>query len=225
MISAAAVCTQQDNDGLMYPGLSRDTCANVLADIYDDPIYLAVWNRHLSASLKTIAAAFVKANPTYRLSVALTPDHAKESLHQSMGKLASPELCDDIAELVGMFCMLFGLESAGVRLNVLDNAMCPKFHVDRIPCRLVTTYHGAPTEWLPHDLVDRSKLGHGACGQLDHESGLFKRPQDIQQLHCGDVALLKGDLWDDNEGCGLVHRSPHTQESGRRLFLSLDFIN
>lgn len=56
--------------------------------------------------------------------------------------------------MVDMFCCLFELKRAGLRLTVLDRAMCPRFHVDRVPCRLVTTYLGAATEWLPHTVAD-----------------------------------------------------------------------
>jgi hypothetical protein len=111
--------------------------------------------------------------------------------------------------------------------------MCPRFHVDKVPCRLVTTYHGIATEWLPHHCVNRSKLGAGNAGKSDEQSGLFQHPNNIHQLHQGEVALLKGESWEGNEGAGLVHRSPSmpvTQNSAlkntfseRRLLLTLDF--
>lgn len=132
-----------------------------------------------------------------------------------------------------MFCCLFDLGSAGLRLTALDRAMCPRFHVDKIPCRLVTTYQGIATEWLPHHHVDRSKLGAGSEGKSDEQSGLFQNLEDIQRLHQGEVALLKGEGWEGNEGAGLVHRSPAMPViadsvkmhavSERRLLLTLDF--
>ncbi len=87
---------------------------------------------------------------------------------------------------------------------------------------MVTTFQGSATEWLPHKVVDRSKLGHGSKGIPDEESGLFRNSGDIQQLNTGDVALLKGELWEDNEGAGLVHRSPSLMTGEQRLLLTLD---
>lgn len=208
-----------------YRRLASGSTPDIFTEIYEDSIHIAAWRRNLPDTLKNSLVAFVKANPAYRLSVALSPDNAYETLKNSMGASAVPELCEDIAALVDMFCVLFGLERAGVRLGVLKNAMCPRFHVDRIPCRLVTTYQGAATEWLPHELADRSKLGHASEGKPDHQSGLFQSIADVQQLNTGDVALLKGDLWEGNEGNGLVHRSPATAVNGGRLFLTIDFIN
>jgi hypothetical protein len=227
--------------------LAEGSDPSILADIYNDGVDIAIWKRALSVSLTDTVTQLISNNPSFRLSTAVTPDSAREVLYEALERFenvesvdtpmtaegaakSAPEhsvsdgLADDITELVGMFCMLFNVERAGVRLGVLETAMCPKFHVDRIPCRLLTTYQGVATEWLPHEQVDRSKLGHGSNGKLDHESGLFARPDAIQQLNQGDVAILKGDLWEGNEGNGLVHRSPST-ENGHRLLLTMDLIH
>ena len=76
---------------------------------------------------------------------------------------------------------------------------------------------------MPHDVVDRSKLGLGNGGKSDEESGIFSTKEDIKQLSSGDVALLKGEGWEGNEGAGLVHRSPSLASGGKRLLLTLDF--
>ena len=86
----------------------------------------------------------------------------------------------------------------------------------------MTTYLGPGSEWLHHDAVDRSKLGLGSRGKSDLESGLIRTPQDIQQLNRGDVALLKGELWEGNEDAGLVHRSPGVAKGDLRLLVTLD---
>ena len=103
--------------------------------------------------------------------------------------------------------------------------MCPRFHVDKIPCRLITTYHGVATDWLLHDVIDRGKLGAGNQGKPDEQSGLFNSLSDINRLKKGDVALLKGEGWYNNNGAGLVHRSPPVAEGERRLLLTLDFLS
>ena len=64
-------------------------------------------------------------------------------------------------------------------------------------------------------------MGNGTI--CDEVSGLFQSETDIENLESGQVALLKGERWDGNEGAGLVHRSPGLNDGERRLFLSLDF--
>lgn len=194
----------------------------VLSDIYKAENNIAIWQRKLPATLQNSVKTFLAFNPTFQKEMILTPQDALSRVSEFFDNNMT-EVSEDIAELVDMFCYLFELKQAGMRLKVLDRAMCPKFHVDKVPCRLVTTYQGMATEWLPHELVDQTKLGWGCNGLPDNESGLYQSESDIQRLDCGDVALLKGTLWEGNENEGLVHRSPGLIANEKRLILTLDF--
>ncbi len=195
---------------------------SVLADVFDESINIATWQRTLSDELQDAVDTIVELNPTLMVSMTVSPDSAFEHIRKSLGTVGECPLSKDIAELVDMFCYLLGVKRAGLRLAVLDSAMCPKFHVDRVPCRLITTYQGTGTEWLQHGSVNRSMLGLGSAGKPDHESGLYQSSDDIEKLDAGDVALMKGELWENNEGAGLVHRSPSVDDGISRLLLSLD---
>jgi len=196
-----------------------------LSDIYEEDCNIVTWRRDLAPEIQTIVNDFLVSNRGFQVSMTLSPQDAFSSIHQALGgtELTAP-LNEDITELVDMFCCLFDLGQVGLRLTVLDKAMCPRFHVDKVLCRLVTTYQGSATEWLPHNVVARSKLGHGSEGKPDEQSGLFPKLGDIRQLTVGDVALLKGESWEGNEGVGLVHRSPSLSPGERRLLLTLDII-
>ena len=78
-----------------------------------------------------------------------------------------------------------------LRLDGIDHPMCPRFHTDKLKCRLVTTYVGPATQWIPHHLVNRSKLGYGNEGKPDNESGLFLSENDIEQLILVMLLFLK----------------------------------
>ncbi|RXJ80313.1 DUF1826 domain-containing protein [Arcobacter sp. F2176] len=208
--------------GGMSRHMAQDKQPTVLSDIYQAEINIAIWRREKSTTLQYSVKEFLALNPTFQKEMVLTPQDALSRVSESFDNNMT-EVSEDIAELVDMFCYLFELKQAGMRLKVLDRAMCPKFHVDKVPCRLVTTYQGMATEWLPHELVDQTKLGWSCNGLPDSESGLYQSENDIQQLDCGDVALLKGTLWEGNENAGLVHRSPGLIVNEKRLILTLDF--
>ena len=204
----------------------EDTQYTVLTDIYQEDTNMVVWKRNLANNLEQAADAIIESQPTLEELLVVSPEEAFDSVKKLLG--SSPEaevLAGDIANLVDMFCCLFDLKRGALRMTVLDRAMCPRFHVDRVPCRLVTTYQGIATEWLPHNVADRSKLGTGNMGKPDELSGLFDNISDIQQLQSGDVGLMKGELWHNNEGAGLIHRSPQVPNNTRRLVLTLDFMN
>lgn len=210
------------------PLISRRSCQSSsiegLADIYQDDINISIWQRKLKPEVLKAAEYVLSLNYGFRFSASVTPEDTFEGLCKAMGAGKEAQaLAEDAAEIVAMFCCLFELKNVGLRLSTLDRAMCPKFHVDRVPCRLVTTYSGIATEWLSHQVVRREKLGVGSQGKPDEESGLYNDHSDIQQLTSGDVALLKGESWLGNEGGGLVHRSPSLHNSKKRLLLTLDF--
>jgi hypothetical protein len=185
----------------------------VLTEFYDQQFNLVTWQRSLSEQLSDAATQVLSDRPDVQLSLVVTPEKTAASLADVLDASEhSPVLHDDVARLVDMFCCLFDQREVGLRLTGLTRAMCPRFHVDRVPCRLVTTYHGIGTEWLPDIAADRSKLGTGNQGKPDHTSGLFRRGNAVRQLQPGDVALLKGELWAGNEGAGIIHRSPKVPE-------------
>ncbi|WP_332310868.1 DUF1826 domain-containing protein [Alteromonas pelagimontana] len=53
---------------------------------------------------------------------------------------------------------------------------------------------------------------------------MYQQNCNIQTIQCGDVALLKGELWEGNENAGLVHRSPPIAAGEKRLLLTLDYL-
>ena len=197
----------------------------VLTSIYEEDCNLAVWQRMLAPELEQEIEALLQSRNNFNVSLPLSPQSANSDILRALETSASaPMLANDICELVDMFCFLFDVNLSGLRLRSLEQPMCPRFHVDHVTCRLITTYRGPTTQWLPHKGTDRSKLGRGNGGRPDESSGLFQHQSDINQALTGDVLLLKGERWQGNEGTGLVHRSPKIPDGGKRLLLTLDLI-
>lgn len=191
----------------------------IFADIYQETVNMTVWQRQPAAPLNRECQALLadKSFTGYRLSL---PATRLTPMDQALPQLAAyPQLRTDIELLAEMFTCLFDLNAVGLRLTPLTKSMCPKFHVDRVPCRLITAYVGIGTEWLPHTSAAYPALGQG---QNPAESRLASQ-QTRQTLNTGDVALLKGEAWEGNEGGGLIHRSPGVEPGQQRLLLTLDF--
>jgi hypothetical protein len=64
-----------------------------------------------------------------------------------------------------------------------------------------------------------------AQGPTVFDFNCYPSTDAIQTLRAGDVALLKGESWENNEGAGLVHRSPAVKLGQQRLLLTLDFAS
>lgn len=126
-------------------------------------------------------------------------------------------LADDLVLLAEMLGELLDATTIGLRLEVIHQAMCPRFHIDRVGIRLLCTYRGTGTQWLESAAVDRRFLGSGAQGKPDETSGLMLPGHEIQTLPAFSVALLKGTLWQGNADGGIVHRSPPVTDRPRIL--------
>lgn len=197
----------------------------VFSQIYKPEQNIAIWQRNLTEQLQSEVAESITANPELSINAVINQNTIVADINKALEKLPqAEELKADLAQLVDMFCYLFELKRTGLRLRVLERAMCPRFHVDRVPCRLVSTYCGSGSQWLQNAGLDRTKLGAGHQGLSDEESGLMTANTKIHSLNVGDVALLKGETWQDNEGKGLVHRSPALAAGEKRLLVTLDFI-
>jgi hypothetical protein len=197
--------------------------AEVFTDLYQTQVNLAIWQRELEPSVHLAAQALLESPHTLEYRALLAANDVAIYLDDHLPGVDNRQaLIDDLGWLTDMFSCLLDLDSIGFRLATLKTAMCPKFHVDRVHCRMLTTYGGPGTEWLDDAAVDRNKLGAGCNRLSDTDSGLMPQGAVIHQLAEGEVGLLKGELWQDNEHGGLVHRSPGLSPGEKRLLLTLD---
>lgn len=194
----------------------------VLGDVYHRQIGMAVWQRPLDEAFEYAQSLMTKA-PHFCFKGQQTPQLAANLLGRLLPEAKGKQVfIEDVTLLMEMFACLFDLQEVGLRLDVLSKAMCPRFHVDKIPCRLITTYAGAGSEWLHEAHVQRKRLGRGGDVK-DHNSGLLREGR-VNHLNIGDVALMKGEEWPTSLGRGMVHRSPSASSEAPRLFLSLDMV-
>lgn len=136
--------------------------------------------------------------------------------------LASGQLRAFVGRALEVVASLFGVDELGVRLVEATHPPCPRFHVDRVLARMVITLAGQGSEYLLGE-VNREKLGHGAHGLPDEESGLMAPGAKIHRVQSDRLCLFKGEAWPGNEGRGLVHRSP-PPNGLRRWLMTVDLL-
>jgi hypothetical protein len=226
MVSTQAQVTSQAS---LVDIQSKENCIagrspRVMTKIYEDQVNLVVLQRSQSKEVDNYCQELLERHSNFNLRTVINPEKCLQAITSSLPKLTDQSaFVADIVLLIEMYSCLFDLEEIGLRLQVLDRAMCPRFHIDRLGCRLVCTYSGPGTQWLFNSDVDRSKLGTGNKGLGDDKSGIYTDPANIQQVKQSDVVLLKGDGWFNNEGLGIVHRSPIVPKNNRRLVVTMDF--
>lgn len=190
-----------------------------LLQIFEPDIQLTQWTRPEQALISEWLdqhAHRLGAGFRQRIRRGETPDLS--GLPAGEGRDA---LGEDIRQLFELLGELVNAPFAGVRLEVLNSPMCPRFHVNRVGIRLLCTYRGRGTEWVAQSAVDKRFLGAGSGGLPDETSGLLRSGHRIESVPAFAVALLKGSLWQGNHGRGVIHRSPAV-EHGPRVVVALD---
>lgn len=194
----------------------------VLGEVLRDEVNLAVWQRQLPAQVSDFATALLAQGKPLAQTIVLELANADSPINLS-GLVDSysdlpgqADFLQDLNGLVGAFACLFDAKRIGLRLRILDKAMCPRFHVDHVPVRLISSYAGVGSEWLAEGAMARRRLGDPTAEPSD--------PAQIERAKAGHVLLAKGEKWLGNEGAGLIHRSPQPPAGERRLLLTLDWL-
>lgn len=168
--------------------------SDVLCEIFRNDVNLAVWQRPTNPELLRYTSQLPEDLLIKRmLPLDEIPSTLQRLLPDGEGRDALAADIHDAAQMLG--CVM-DTDTIGVRLAVLQQAQCPKWHTDAVMLRLLITYQGEGTQYL------QGGLGSNACQVL---------PQQI--------ALLKGSAWSE-KSMAIVHRSP--PGLARRVVLTLD---
>lgn len=203
---------------LAQTSVQAGTTPNVLHRITQPGNDLVVWQR--SAEMPWVT--WLKALPSEALPVGrleLKPFEALAVLQETCKASGTPlgPMRDlftlDVADLVGRFAAITGTDTVALRMNVVTGNACRRWHRDCLPLRMICTYRGPGTLWVPPALAQL------ALNHADDELASQASP-----LQAGDVALFKGCGWaGQTHDTGIVHRSPRMEGTGLvRLVLVLD---
>lgn len=197
----------------LSPSVLAAPTADCFGHIHLPETELAIWERALPSRLRSwLDALPPECFPHTRLLLA--PDEVPRALPAVLEEFGTPRgegrdlLIGDVAMLVGLFGARVRTDLVDIRLEVVTGRACWKFHRDRVPVRMLTTYRGPTTQWVPPD------RGDDAISRQDGYRG------EIFSLAEGAVALFKGSAAAD--GRGIAHRSPPAEHARPRFLLCLN---
>lgn len=191
--------------------------------ILEPAVNLYCWERSLPGSLQSYLQQMLTAAPR-PIKQALHRPGLEEDLRQARATWATLDsnagaaaFWADVHQLCADFMELAGASEATLHLRLINHNACTKFHIDGYRLRLLSTYLGQGTEWLPEEAVNRAALG-------TTNQRIVRDPDGVQQLQAGQVAILKGEAaFAERRTRGIVHRSPQVAGTGeQRLVLRID---
>ncbi|ARE84110.1 hypothetical protein ROSMUCSMR3_02641 [Roseovarius mucosus] len=200
----------RDHGMTLATGVARGDSPGILHQVTRAGQAAAIWTRQREAGLaEWIDGVAVENLPQARCyctaqRARAVAQAACEGAGLPIGR-AREVLCDDIGALAVLFGQVMGRSALHLRLEVVRDDACRKFHLDQVPARLLCSYRGAGTEY-----------------------GLMRAqgdPQPVCRMATGDVGIFRGALWSGDEMSGVVHRSPPLAGFGAaRLLLVLDVL-
>lgn len=132
-------------------------------------------------------------------------------------------LAADIRHLAQQLGAVLARQHVRARLFVQRSDGCRKIHADNVTVRLLCTYAGPGTDWLPNEDVVRKYL---VLADVDADTAnrrIIRENRAPRRCTPGEVLLLKGNAHPGNAGRGAAHRSPPLGSSGvARLVLKID---
>jgi hypothetical protein len=141
---------------------------------------------------------------------------------------ARDAMVDEVVRMADILFRLVPDSSLHCHWAIVRTDKCRKFHADYVKLRLLVTYEGPGTLWVPEEGVSRAAMADRVpCPETDNARIVADPTRWVRQARVGDVVLLKGEAWPGNAGRGAVHRSPpltsHSDgpEAARRVVLTL----
>lgn len=204
-----------------YANAAIDNTDKVLQDIHLKSKNIAIYRRDIESLKKDLIQV---ANHALECRASGTATEILSILKGFFNK-DFPEckaLSEDISEVLRLFVRTTQAKSFRLLLTTVSTNMCSRFHTDINDLRLLCTYIGPGTLWLPDEAID-----HEASHVRGKKQELVIDEQQIQQASTGDIVILKGALFP--EANPILHQSPTIEKTGgKRLLLRIDtdeFLN
>jgi Protein of unknown function (DUF1826) len=202
------------------PSFRVGSRAAVLLEVGRPGVDVSIWQRDVPPPLARPLEAFVGTTETPsfdRIVAAETP-----AIDEAVSRVPAPlraALASDMSWLLAYFAEVTCAARFRLFLGIVRDDQCRKFHVDAVAMRMVTTYVGPGTEWIPEASVDRDALGRMIERPSQANAAIARNPAAVCRAHRGDVLMLKGARHPDARGRGAVHRSPPIEQGGEHRFV------
>jgi hypothetical protein len=192
--------------------------------IQHSSLSFACWHRKLPPFLTDPLCGWTRHSvPAFDEILSLS-NYDLSGATQGIAEDARRWLMTDVALLLARFSHLANAPRLRVTFGAVRNDQCRKFHIDYVRYRMVTTYFGPGTEWVPDEYVSREALERSLHIPRNSNDEVVRLSSAVRRTQAGDVLVMKGARHE--HGRGAVHRSPPLAGTGlARLVLTASTVN
>ena len=115
----------------------------------------------------------------------------------------------DMSNVCNIFCDI--MESNTISFSLGTSRGCTRYHIDNVPIRLLVTYFGQGTEWLPFNAESYKAYFKGQKNEK-----IIKNTTKRKFIKAWDIATFRGGTK------GILHRTPDSALKSPSLQMRLD---
>ncbi|ESP93443.1 DUF1826 domain-containing protein [Pseudoalteromonas luteoviolacea] len=200
-----------------------DESASVLSEIYDPNTALACYCTPSTWAKSRAAVHYVKKSPDhpFQYQGEISEELSEQVKNLFVDTAHGDLLIEHIELMLRMFDALLEPKEIGLRILPCTYAMSPAFHSQNGIVRMLSTLGGSGERWLEHGFVEYYPLEKGQF------TPAVKEPKEcnVNTLCDGDIALVKGKNWLDQEHNAVVCSSPLFDNDTAKLCVYIDYIS
>ena len=138
----------------------------------------------------------------------------KELLKRVQDQIFYYKWIKDMSEI----CILYSdiIKKDSLNFSLKTSRGCKRYHIDNVPVRLLVTYYGKGTEWLPRDVCNYSAYYNGESNEK-----IIKIKNRSKFIKPWSIAVFKGQKFKGGTKA-ILHRTPNEALNKKSLLMCLD---
>ena len=190
-------------------------------NFYKDDLYLNILDREKPYKSNEFFKNLI-AEP-FELNINIKKDKAFEDIKYHLNKELLKRVQDQIfyykwIKDMSEICILYSdiIKKNSLNFSLKTSRGCKRYHIDNVPVRLLVTYYGKGTEWLPRDACNYSAYYNGESNEK-----IIKIKNKSKFIKPWSIAIFKGQKFKGGTKA-ILHRTPNEALNKKSLLMCLD---
>ena len=190
-------------------------------NFYRDNNYLNILDREMPYNSNNFFKTLI--SEPFELNINVKKENTFEDIKYHLGKQLLKRVKDHVfyykwIKDMSEICILYFNIIKKNRLNfsLKTSRGCKRYHIDNVPLRLLVTYYGKGTEWLPRDACDYSAYYNGEGNEK-----IIKMKNRSKFIKPWSIAIFKGQQFKGSKEA-ILHRTPNEALHKKSLLMCLD---
>ena len=161
-------------------------------NFYKDDLYLNILDREKPYKSNEFFKALI--SEPFELNINIKKANAFEDIKYHLNKELLKRVQDQIfyykwIKDMSEICILYSdiIKKNSLNFSLKTSRGCKRYHIDNVPVRLLVTYYGKGTEWLPRDACNYSAYYNGESNEK-----IIKIKNRSKFIKPWSIAIFKG---------------------------------